>query len=325
MTSYVRTRRGLMMALPGLALLGAARAQAQQAEYQTPAGSEAGPPLVTYELDSWVDAWGRPTAKVMINGEGPFDFMVDTGSTTTVIARRHIERVGATLVGTTMVYGTTGAAEMPIAHLERIETGVVTKKNVVVAVIPDKGLAREDGILGADVFAGKRLIFDIPGKSVKVETPYRRPHSFLRSNMTLRNGTLAQIDGRIGKVRARFMLDTGGQKCIVNPRLDRMLRQAHPRMLTYDSARIVGVTGHELIGSYLSLPQIDMGIVKVTDTIAIAADAPVFKVWGLENEPAMIVGVELLSRLAGFSIDYGARFFDAYVLSMMATNRAMMG
>jgi hypothetical protein len=143
--------------------------------------------------------------------------------------------------------------------------------------------------------------------------------------MTLRNGTLAQIDGRIGTVRAKLMLDTGGQKCIVNPKLDRMLRQAYPRMRTYDSARIIGVTGHELIGSYLSLPQIDMGIVKVSDAIAIAADAPVFKVWRLEDEPAMIVGVELLSRLAGFSIDYGARFFDAYILSMMATNRAMMG
>mgnify|MGYP006381497153 CR=1 FL=1 len=95
MTSCAHTRRGLLLALPGLCLLNAAKAHAQQAEHQTFGGSETDQTLVTYELDSWVDAWGRPTAKVMINGRGPFNFMVDTGSTTSVIANRHLERIGA--------------------------------------------------------------------------------------------------------------------------------------------------------------------------------------------------------------------------------------
>lgn len=325
MTSCAHTRRGLMLALPGLCLLSAAKAHAQQAEHQTLGGLETDHTLVTYELDAWVDAWGRPTAKVMINGHGPFNFMVDTGSTTTVIANRHLERIGAPVIGMTVVHGTTGQAEMPIARLQHVETGAVRKNDLIVAVLSDRGLAREDGILGADVFVGRRLTFDIAGKSVRVEKSLRTIRDNRRSNLKLRNGMLAEISGQIGTVRARLMLDTGAQKCIVNPKLEAMLKRAYPRMLRFERARIIGVTGHELVGSLLALPEIDMGIVKVRDATAIGADAPIFRVWRLEDEPAMIIGVELLSRLSGFSIDYGSQYFDARVADLMATNRAMTG
>lgn len=325
MTSCAQTRRGLMLALPGLCLLNAAKANAQQAEHKAFGGSESDQTLVTYELDAWVDAWGRPTAKVMVNGQGPFNFMVDTGSTTTVIANRHLERIGAPVVGITTVHGTTGQAEMPIARLERLETGVVRKSDLTVAVLSDQGLAKEDGILGADVFVGRRLTFDIAGKGVKVEKSLRTIRDNRQPNLKLRNGMLAEINGQVGAVKARLMLDTGAQKCIVNPKLEAMLKQAYPRMLRLERARIIGVTGHELVGSFLALPEIDMGIVKVRDATAIGADAPVFRVWGLEDEPAMIIGVELLSRLSGFSIDYGARYFEAQIADLMATSRSTLG
>src|SRR5688572_13144450 len=45
----------------------------------------AGPPA-TDSLDASVDAWGRPTARVMLNGKGPFRFRVDTGANASVVA-----------------------------------------------------------------------------------------------------------------------------------------------------------------------------------------------------------------------------------------------
>jgi len=323
MTSSTGTRRALMMAVPGLCLAG--RAHAQQAEIAAQVEPPAEPPLITYELDAWVDEWGRPTAKVMLNGQGPFNFMVDTGSTTTVMASRLLERVGAQPIGATVVYGTTGVAEMPIASVRLLETGAVKKSDVTVAVLPDRGLGKEDGILGADVFAGKRLTFDIAGKSVKVETPARSMIGMRRSNLRLRNGSLAEISGRIGSVKAKLMLDTGGQKCIVNPKLEAMLKRAYPKMKRYDRARVIGVTGHVLTGSYLALPTVEMEMIQVHDAVVVAADAPIFKVWELEDEPAMIVGVEVLSRLAAFSIDYGAKYFDGVIAALMARNQMMVG
>ena len=57
-----------------------------------------------------------------------------------------------------------------------------------------------------------------------------------------------------------------------------------------------------------------------------AAEAPIFDLWELTEEPAMIVGVNLLSRLSSFSIDYGARVFDATLLSeLIARNSVGFG
>ncbi|HVY87446.1 MAG TPA: retropepsin-like aspartic protease [Hyphomonadaceae bacterium] len=320
------TRRSLLGAVPALGLASSLAGNA----FGQVTGSRLAQPDERYSdvsLDAWVDVYGRPTAKVMLNGQGPFSFMVDTGSTTTVIAERHVKALAAPIIGMMTVNGTTGTSDTPMASLANLETGVVTKKDIRVAVLSDYGLGREDGILGADVFAGKRLSFDIPAKSVRVE-PSRREMRRLNSvtNMRVRNGLLAEIDGSIGRVSAKLMLDTGAQNCIANPVLSEALLKAYPHLVRHSNVSVVGVTGQVITGDYLELPKIDFKEFAVKDSGAVVADAPIFRIWGLDREPAMIVGVNLLSRLSTFSIDYGAREFDARLLAdMIARSGQLQG
>lgn len=319
------TRRSLMGAIP---TLGAAwPAMAQQAT--APTGTRVTAPVereIDYMLDAWVDEYGRPTAKVMINDMGPLQFMVDTGSTTTVIAARHLEAFGVEVIGDAVVAGTTGTAVMPLANIGKLQTGAVTKEDVRVAVLTDEGLARADGILGGDVFAGRKLIFNIREKLVRIEPSRRVPRTAFLENMRVRNGLLAEVEGRIGNVQAKLMLDTGAQNCIANMALSEALRKAHPRLERIDNVRVYGVTGHKIVGEYIALPRVDVKAFAVKDAGCVAADAPIFGLWGLDREPAMIVGVDLLSRLDSFSIDYGARVFDAKLLAdLIARNMTGMG
>jgi predicted aspartyl protease len=315
------TRRMMLGALPALGFAGAASAQVT--------GSRVGLPIdedITSSLDAWVDTYGRPTAKVMLNGKGPYEFMVDTGSTTTVLTERLVAELGAPIVGKALVAGTTGTAITPVALIESVQTGAVTKVDVRVAVLSDGGLARADGIIGADIFAGKRLIFNIQGKKVRIEPSRRQTRTAPLGNMRVRNGLLAEIDGRVGNVGAKLMLDTGAQNCIANMRLSDELRRAHPRLTRVDNVKVFGVTGHVIIGQFIELPKVDMKAFSVKDATAVAADAPIFDLWGLKDEPALIVGVNLLSRLSSFSIDYGAKVFDATLLSsLVAQNFAEFG
>jgi hypothetical protein len=69
---------------------------------------------------------------------------------------------------------------------------------------------------------------------------------------------------------------------------------------------------------------VDLKKFAVVDAGAVAADAPIFRLWGLDKDPAMIVGVNLLSRLASFSIDYGARMFDAELMAAAIARNGMM-
>jgi predicted aspartyl protease len=319
------SRRSLMAAIPSLGMVGLAA----PAHAQLRPAPKTGTRIVAEEersLEAWIDEWGRPTAKVTINGRGPFRFLVDTGSTTTVIAQRVATQLAAPIIGTAIVNGTTGFAEMPVARLAKLETGVVTSDNIRVAILTDEGLGREDGILGADVFASRRLVFDIEAKSVRVDPTRRGVHSRGGGNMRLRKGLLAEVDGRVGGVHARLMLDTGAQNCIVNRVLEDSLVRAQPKMQRYERAKVIGVTGHVLEGNYLRLPRIDFGKIYVRDAGAVATDAHIFRLWELTDEPAMIVGVDVLSRLAGFSIDYGAKVFDAEPLaSLIAKGSSLLG
>ena len=322
------TRRAMLGALPAIGFAGAAFAQTPP-QVVGLRGSAPASVDIHASLDSWVDTWGRPTARVMLNGKGPFSFMVDTGSTNTVLAHRHIATLGAPITGTATVAGTTGMAETHVARLDRIEAGAVTKQNVRVAVLPDEGLGAMDGILGADMFAGKKLVFDIRRKTVRLEgsrKPTRATRDTKLANMRVRNGLLAEIDGKVGNVSAKLMLDTGAQNCIANVALSEALLKAHPRLDRIDNMNIFGVTGHVLSGQYIALPRVELRAFSVKDAGAVAVDAPIFDLWGLNDEPAMIVGVNLLSRLDSFSIDYGAKSFEATLLSgQVARNGGELG
>lgn len=318
------TRRAMLGALPAFGLAGAAYAQTAGSHIAAPVAMD-----INATLDAWVDAYGRPAASVMLNGKGPFSFMVDTGSTTTVLAQRHVTSVGAPLTGTATVAGTTGMAETQVAQMAVIEAGAVTKRDVRVAVLPDENLASIDGILGADIFAGKRLVFDIQAKSVRIE-PSRRPTRSTRgtmlSNMNVRRGLLAEIEGRVGNVGAKLMLDTGAQNCIANTALSDALQRAHPRLERVEGMKVFGVTGHVMTGQVIALPRVELRAFSVKDASAVAVDAPIFDLWGLKDEPAMIVGMNLLSRLRSFSIDYGVKAFDAQLLAdLIARNAAAFG
>ncbi|RYG31370.1 MAG: hypothetical protein EON93_13105 [Burkholderiales bacterium] len=277
-------------------------------------------------LDSWTDTYGRPTASVMLDGKGPFAFLVDTGSTSTVVSESIARSLGIEPLGKLTVIGGTGTSVSPYGVVERLETGAVARGKLRVAILPDRHLARGDGILGADVFAGRRLVFSIRDKVVRVEPSQRSGAGAGRSNMRLRQGMLAEIDGRVGRVATKLILDTGADFCLGNPALGRTLQAVYPRLDRIPRVRITGITGHKVVGELASLPRIDARAFTVEDSSAVIANAQIFKLWELEDEPAMIVGVDLLSRLESFSIDYGARLFDATLLSqLIARNPALLG
>lgn len=315
-------RRALLAALPGLVLAPPALAGELQVPPVDPALQETTEAWLA--LKAWTDEYGRPTAQVMINGQGPFDFLVDTGSNTTVVAMKHAIAVGARFEGMVTVHGTTGSSDLPVATLDTLETGAVDKEAIRVAVLPDGALGA-DGIIGADVFQGKRLSFDISGKRVRVESSRFRARTGSRvvtfGDLRIRNGMLAELPGFVGRIRTRLMIDTGAQTCILNMPLNAALRRGYPRQRRVERVTVKGVTGHIVVGEFVELPEVALGTLTVVDASAVAADAPIFDLWGLTREPAMIVGVDVLSRLSGFTIDYGTRSFDAKPLSLIAGDR----
>lgn len=321
MAEFTISRRRLMLASAGLISTGlavGAPAFAQQRPIAGPVPGLAIDPALDPSggITAWIDAFGRPTAAVSVNGRGPFRFLVDTGATTTVIAARRAAEMGLNPAGVMMVNGATGAAEAPQAIADEVLTGTIRKAGLRVALMDRGSMERWDGVLGADMFVGRRLEFDIPAKTVTLTQGAETRGASKASRAAgqgfqLRNGALAELDGAVGRVDVKLILDTGADCSIANPSLSRALLKMHRGLRRDPNAALVGVTGDRLSGEGIALPPVLLGNVLAEGAIAIAADAPIFKVWGLERQPALLVGVDLLSQLQRFSIDYRALVFQA--------------
>jgi predicted aspartyl protease len=288
------TRRALLAAAP-FALAGAAFAQEE--------------PETSWLLNTSLDAAGRPVAEGMINGKGPFRFLVDTGASTSVVTMDLAIALGLTFQGATTIYGTTGQATMPVARAAELVVGSVRKKDIRLVAMTHPLGARADGIIGADVFAGRRVVFDLNRKTVRISNSQRRSVKS-DTNFRLRDGRLAEVSGRAGRVKAGIIIDTGADCTLINPVLREALRAEHPGLRTLEHVIVTGLTGHQLEGEGIYMPILGMRDFKVFDLVAVAVDAPIFHVWKLQNEPAMILGADVLLRLPRFSIDYGAATFD---------------
>jgi hypothetical protein len=273
-------------------------------------------PIVT--LQTWIDLYGRPTADVMLNGRGPFKFVVDTGSNTSVLSTRVARTLALTPLPDRMVHGVTGSVMSRFARIARIETGRSVSTDLAVAVLDAPAFEAMDGILGMDMFAQRRIRFNFTRKTVEFEASNRRQAGRLpiTASVRLRQGLLIEADGRVGNVRARCVLDTGCDTTVINNAM--LTAMNAPRTLARRGAvapKIVGVTNQELGGVWANLPDLDLIGLKIRRLTVVAADAPVFALWGLAETPAMLVGMDILSQVETLIIDYRRRQVELRMLA----------
>lgn len=89
---------------------------------------------------------------VLVNGQGPFDFLLDTGSTTSLVDRELAGKLGRAPLGATVIRTATGIERVPIARANRIDLGSITAQTVLVLCSELRGIRSIDrkirGVLG---------------------------------------------------------------------------------------------------------------------------------------------------------------------------------
>jgi hypothetical protein len=69
-------------------------------------------------------------------------------------------------------------------------------------------------------------------------------------------------------------------------------------------AGVIGVTEVEQRGEAIWTRKIQLGDISLTDVNVIYGDMHVFKVWELEDEPALLIGMDVLGLLHTLIVDY---------------------
>src|SRR5688500_17754801 len=104
---------------------------------------------------------------VSVGEHGPYRFLFDTGTSTSVITPKLARRVGATMFGTTEAITTTGTVRVGRSVIENVRIGAIRRPALPVLILalpefPSHG--RIDGIIGSDILAGHGYRIDVDGR-----------------------------------------------------------------------------------------------------------------------------------------------------------------
>jgi hypothetical protein len=252
------------------------------------------------------DQIGRIWAPVMINGQGPFRLVLDTGASHSAITALVALSLGIPTDRSPPVIlrGVTGFATVPTIRVDTLSVGDLAVDQPMLPIVPD-ALGGAEGILGSEGLVGKRIFIDFRHDRINIaySKNERSAPGFITVPFRSLRGTLVVVDAYVGQVRAKAIIDTGGQVTIANIALkDALARiQATPRS---KADLIQGATKDIEKGELIDTPSIALGPVQIRDPGVTYGDLYIFKQWRLTNEPAILIGMDSLGLLDTLVIDY---------------------
>lgn len=249
---------------------------------------------------------GRAATLVMINGQGPFSFLIDTGANRSSISADLAEALQLPGQVPRMVNGVTGAQMRAIVRADELVTGSLLARNVDMPVIEPIALGGAQGLLAANELKSQRVILDFARDRYEVTTSRRGliPDGAKRLRASLRFGHLVETPCRIGKVLARCILDTGAEYTLINQVMLDALRRDDRTKIVHENVRLYGATDPVFTGTVVIMPPLVLGDMEFVGSTALASDAHIFGVWGLSKVPAVLLGMNVLRACDFLAIDF---------------------
>jgi predicted aspartyl protease len=268
------------------------------------------------------DHIGRVVVPVMVNGQGPFRFIVDTGANHSTISPRLARELGLkpSEEASILLDGITGTAQVSFVTIDRLQAGDLEIGSTDLPVVWAPVMAGADGILGAAGLTEKSLLIDFQRNRVAIS---RRVESEVRANSTRIHGLrlapgLITLATRVGGVPVRAVIDTGAERTLGNMALRDALRARRLRGAMAQMTSVYGATKQVELGEILVVPPIVIDALRINDVAIVFGEFHIFHVWGMQDQPAMIIGMDVLGTVATLSIDFKNQ--DVYVGSVRARN-----
>jgi hypothetical protein len=257
------------------------------------------------------DRIGRIWAPVTINGQGPFRLVLATGASHSALTPHLVEALGirGDPADTVMLRGATGSATVPMVPIEMLEVGDLLMEPRRLAVIPD-ALGGADGVLGMDELADMRILIEFRRDRITImrSKNQRAGGQFQTIPVGFLNGRLLAVDATMGGVPVKAIIDTGSQTTLGNAALrEALAEKRRQEMLEGKLDQVVGSTLDMQVGTRLGTPSLRLGPVTVRSPATTFADFEIFKHWKMTDEPAMLIGMDVIGLLDTLIIDYRRR------------------
>jgi predicted aspartyl protease len=262
-------------------------------------------PEPRYVAPTTRDHIGRIWAPVMINGKGPYRLVLDTGATRSAIMQRVVDTAELPLEPKPMrLRGVTGTRIVSAAHAKTLAFGDLLIESVTLPIVPD-AFGGADGVLGGEGLKDKRIAIEFRKDRISISRSHGKPalpgFSVVPFKYAVNRGM--RISVMVGPIRTTALIDTGSQATVGNFALRQALARRHDPRDVFDSG-VIGVTEDLQHATRVRIPSISAGKLLVQNVEIMFSDLQIFEYWQLTEQPALLIGMDVLGVVDALVIDY---------------------
>lgn len=253
----------------------------------------------------------RMTVPVSIAGAPPRPFVIDTGAERSVVSRQLAGRLGLSAGPQIRLTTMTGSSRVPTVVVPSLSVGPVRGRRAFNAPALEAAHLGAHGLLGVDQLQGHMVAIDFarqqmavrPSRGVSRASVYRRDADEIVVVARSRMGQLIVTEAEFEGHRVTVVLDTGSQISMGNLALQRRLRKIQLK----GPIELTSVTGETLMVTYHIANNVRIGGVTMGGVPVAFADVPPFAHFGLQDRPALMLGMDALRAFRRVEIDFPAR------------------
>lgn len=248
----------------------------------------------------------RLTVPVKLGDNGPYHFMIDTGSQNTVVSSSLVARLALPMKERVKVLGVAGSEVVDAVEIDEIMLGRRSYYGILAPVLERSNIG-SDGILGIDSLQDQRVLIDFR-KGLMAVNDARSLGGNAGFEIVVtarrRSGQLIMTDARIDGVHVDVVIDTGSDMTLGNRALQKALGRRG--QITVPTV-MHSVTGQELAAEIATARRFELQGFAINNVGIAYSDSQTFGHLGLDKKPAILLGIREMRVFPRIAIDFSAR------------------
>ena len=273
-------------------------------EYETVADRQVDSTTQATDLKFNRDDHNRMTVPVRVAGYGPYRFLIDTGADRTAISSQLADRLRLRDGNKAVLHSVTGVTNVGTANVPMLDLAAKQVTNLNAALLDSEHMGA-DGILGLDSLRSQRVLFDFKKQKLTIvpaDAYVREDKDTIVVTARVRNGRLILTQARAENTALTLVVDTGAEVSIGNEALRRKLSRGSVKQ--NGQVELQSVTGEKLMGEYTVVRELTVGGITLKKLPIVFADSHAFRRLGLDEKPALLLGMNALRSFDRVSIDF---------------------
>ena len=251
------------------------------------------------------DRTERMTVPVLIGAAGPFRFLIDTGSESTVLSTAVARQLSLAPSGRARIVSLAGIKTVDTVEIAAFSLGRTSRYGLTAPLLERANIGA-DGIVGIDGLQDQRVTIDFVQNLMAIDER-RNIGSSKGYDIVVRArryaGQLIMTEAKINGVTTDVVIDTGAETSVGNRALQRILARRNE----LQPIVLHTVTGQTVIADLVMARRLTIGNVYLENPVLAFVDSPVFRVLNLERRPALLLGMREMRAFERVAIDFPTR------------------